>query len=52
MFRLFKNKKDIEDNITFNEREKLLTTYLREAEKLCSSFSYNFKSYRLAAIMI
>ena len=46
MFRLFKNKKDIEDNITFDEREKLLTLYLREAEELCSSFSYNFKSYR------
>lgn len=47
MFRLFKNKKDIEDNITFDEREKLLTIYLREAEELCNSFSYNFKSYRL-----
>lgn len=47
MFRLFKNRKDIEDNITFDEREKLLTIYLREAEKLCRSLSYNFKSYRL-----
>ena len=47
MFKLFKNKKDIEDNITFDEREKLLTIYLREAKELCSSFSYNFKSYRL-----
>ena len=47
MFRLFKNRKDIEDNITFDEREKLLTIYLREAEELCRSFSYNFKSYRL-----
>lgn len=47
MFRLFKNKKDIEDNITFDEREKLLTLYLREAQELCGSFSYHFKSYRL-----
>lgn len=47
MFKLFKNKKDIDDNITFDEREKLLTIYLREAEELCSNFSYNFKSYRL-----
>ena len=47
MFRLFKNKKDIEDNITFDEREKLLTIYLREAATLCSNFNYNFKSYRL-----
>ena len=46
MFKLFKNKKDIDDNITFDEREKLLTIYLREAEELCRSFSYNFKSYR------
>ena len=42
--RLNKNKKDIDDNITFDEREKLLTIYLREAEELCSSFSYNTNS--------